>query len=485
MNPATANISSKGISLQDIKLGAKQSTPKEPKRYFIQTYGCQMNYSDSDRTRTLLEKIGYQPADTMEEADFVLFNTCSVRQKAEDKVFGMMKKAAGYRKERPNLIIGITGCMARIPSTRNSEEKDKLLKLIEVLDLIFPIKDLTELPRLLTELDPEAVDFEGSKSSVDNYFHINPKTTSKFQQFLPIMTGCDKFCTYCIVPYTRGREWSRPMAEVVAEAEKMVEEGAIEITVIGQNVNSYGITVADKKKDGLFNYSDLEGNPPFVQLLTEIDKLKAKGLKRLRFTSSNPWNFSKALVYAIRDLETMMPYVHLPLQSGNDAVLNRMNRSHTKEHYLEITNLLFKEVPGCALSTDLIVGFCGETEDEFMDTYNLFKEVRWDMAYLAQYSVRRGTIASKVMADDVPREVKRKRWHMMNDLLTETSYNKNQTYIGKVVEVLVEKNENGINKGRTRDFREVYINSRRDFTGQLVNVKIKRAKKWVLEGIPI
>ncbi len=479
MNPATATPP-KGLSLQDVKLG---NQPKV-KSYYIHTFGCQMNYSDSERTATLLEKIGYQQADKMEDADFVLFNTCSIRQKAEDKVFSMIHKMSLIRKHRPGLVIGVTGCMARIPSTRFSEEKDAILKQISKLDLIFPIKDLLELPKLLTEFDPEAVDFEGHVSSTDNYFQINPKNVTKFQRFLPIMSGCDKFCTYCIVPYSRGREFSRSMDEVMEEAEKMVADGALEITLVGQNVNSYGITIADKKKEGAFDYSDMENNPPFVQLMKKVDALKAKGLQRVRFTSSNPWNFSKALVYAIRDLETLKPYVHLPLQSGNDAVLARMNRSHTKEHYLEIIDLLRKEVPGCVITTDLIVGFCGETEEEFMDTYNLFKEVKWDMAYIAQYSSRKGTVATRLMEDDVPAKEKRRRWHAVNDLMMGISHEKNKEYVGKIVKVLVEKNENGINKGRTEDYKEVYVNSRRDFTGQIIPVKIKRAKEWILEGIP-
>ncbi len=483
MNPAV--LEKKSIETEGLK---------KNRNYFIQTFGCQMNYSDSERTDSLLEKIGYNEAEKIENADLVIFNTCSIRQKAEDKVFGMINNLSKLRKHRPGLKIGVTGCMARIPSTQESEERDDILKRISELDFIFPIKDLPELPKLLTEIDEEIVDFKGHESSVDNYFAINPKNVTGFQRFLPIMSGCDKFCTYCIVPYSRGREWSRPMAEVLEEAEKMVDEGAIEITVVGQNVNSYGITIADKKKSALieagkiqgeaFDYSNMDEEPPFVQLLRKIDKLKEKGLKRLRFTSSNPWNFSEALVYAIRDLETLMPYVHLPLQSGNDAMLTRMNRSHTKEHYLEIVNLLRKEVPGCVLTTDLIVGFSGETEEEFMDTYNLFKEVEWDMAYIAQYSERRGTVASKILEDDIPREIKRKRWHMVNDLMREISREKNKKYIGEVLEVLVEKNENGVNKGRSAEYKEVYINSRRDLTGEIVPVKIKRSKEWILEGIP-
>jgi tRNA-2-methylthio-N6-dimethylallyladenosine synthase len=468
-------------------LGTRQisvSMPKE-KKYFVYTFGCQMNYSDSERAIAILEKIGFKSANNMEDADFVLFNTCSIRQKAEDRAFGLMSKINKWRRKRPHILIGVTGCMARIASSRNSAEKDDLLKRIDILDLVFPIKDLVKLPKLLAELDPEASDFEDLESSTDNYFHINPKQQNGFQRFLPIMSGCDKFCTYCIVPYSRGREWSRPMDEILLEAEKMVADGAIEITVVGQNVNSYGITIADKKKDGLFDYSDLEKNPPFVQLLKKIDALKSRGLKRLRFTSSNPWNFSAALVYAIRDLETLMPYVHLPLQSGNDNVLQRMNRSHSREHYMHIINLLRQEVPNCTLTTDLIVGFCGETEAEFMDTYNLYRDLRWDMAYLAQYSSRRGTIATKLMTDDVPREEKRRRWHMLNDLMSEISLENNQKYIGEVLQVLVERNKEGVNIGRSAEFKEVYFASKRDFTGQIVPVKIKRAKEWILEGLAV
>jgi tRNA-2-methylthio-N6-dimethylallyladenosine synthase len=455
------------------------------KSYFIQTYGCQMNYADSERTAGLFERMGFKQAPDMQSAEIVIFNTCSIRQKAEDKVFGAIHNLAQLRKQRPEIKIGVTGCMARKSSTRFSDEKDAILHQIKHLDFIFPIKDLAQLPHLLAEIDPKYADVESADSSTENYFRINPKNTTKFQRFLPIMSGCDKFCTYCIVPYSRGREWSRSMDEIYEEAKKMVEEGALEITLVGQNVNSYGITIADKAKSGLFDYSDLEANPPFVQLLRRVDQLKELGLKRLRFTSSNPWNFSKALVYAIRDFETLTPYVHLPLQSGSDSVLARMNRSHTREHYLEIAELLFKEIPGCVLTTDLIVGFCGETEEEFMETYELFKRMKWDMVYIAQYSQRRGTLAAKMLEDDVPREEKRRRWHMLNDLMMEICLEKNQSYVGQIHEVLVEKNENGVNKGRTPHYKEVYIHSKRDFTGQIIPVQIKRAKEWILEGEPI
>ncbi|MBT5015968.1 MiaB/RimO family radical SAM methylthiotransferase [Candidatus Peregrinibacteria bacterium] len=475
-------------------------------KYFINTYGCQMNYSDTERLSAILEQLGYAPAQTENEADFVLFNTCSIRQKAEDRVYGQMRKLVRMKRERPNLLVGITGCMVRESSTINSEEQDKLLKQ-EPVDLVFKIDDLPKLGGLIKEVQP---DFKTpiSEGDLESYFHIAPKRESKVQVWVPIQTGCDKFCTYCIVPFARGRETSRPMQKIVDECAAAVESGAAEITLLGQTVDSYGISVQDKlggrvKIDGeipnvVFNQGIFKGENmmassdgarqketaerPFVTLLKEIDKLKAKGLKRLRYSSPHPQDFCEELIILHKELDTLQPWIHLPVQSGNNKVLKDMRRTYTREHYLNLIKLIKKHVPDCAISTDIIAGFPGETEEEFMESIDLMKEMECDMAFMAQYSPRRGTYSAKHLKDDVPKEEKARRFHMLNDTLTEISRQKYAQFMGQTVEVLVERQDGQRCSGRTPHYKEVFFNSGRDLVGKLVSVKVTKTDNFFLKG---
>jgi len=444
-------------------------------KYLIQTFGCQMNYSDTERVSSLLEDVGFSKAKSEKDADFVIYNSCSVRQKAEDKVFGQMKEIKKLKKQNPNLLIGVTGCLVRKSSTRQTEKKDRLLTRSRVIDLTFRIEDLLNLPELLKEANPN-LKISTKEGSLKNYFEINPNYNSKFQALLPIMTGCDNFCAYCIVPYSRGREKSRPFYEVVYEAEKMVESGIKEITLLGQNVNSYNPDSESIPDD----YEKKE--PPFVSLLKELDHLKDKGLDRLRFTSSHPKDMSDELIEVLGSLETLCPYVHLPVQSGDNEVLKNMNRNYTIEHYLGLIEKIRSKVPNCAISTDIIVGFPGETEKQFQNSAKLFEEVEYDMAYMAQYSPRKGTYSADKMEDNISTEIKVDRWHKLNDILTRTSLKKNQEYEGKTVEVLVEKCKDGILSGRTRSFKEVFFPGSKDEIGKIIKVKIEKAKEWFLEG---
>ncbi|MFC1810131.1 tRNA (N6-isopentenyl adenosine(37)-C2)-methylthiotransferase MiaB [Patescibacteria group bacterium] len=448
-----------------------------PRNYYIQTLGCQMNYSDSERIDAVLQNLGLNKTDQMEGADLILFNTCSIKQKAEDKVLGQMKKITQFRKERPHIIAGITGCMVRKTSTRESEEKDKLVKRLTEIDMVFRIEDLPKLPKLIKDLWPETHSSELLTGSLENYFNINPIYSNKAQAFVPIGTGCDNFCTYCIVPYSRHREKSRPISEIVKECEKLVKSGCLEITLLGQNVNSYGISDHDKKTDMFKDYEN-----PFVELLTQIDKLKSHGLKRLRFTSNHPKDLSDALINAMAQLETLMPYIHLPVQSGNDAILKKMNRNYTVEWYKELVAKLRKAIPDIAITTDIIVGFCSETQDQFQDTISLYKDVHWDMCYLSKYSDRIGTFASSNLPDDVSREDKADRWHRLNEVLKQIAREQNQKFKGRTVEVLVEKCRKGICEGRSEHFKTVTFTSSEDLTGQIVKVKVLNPREWLLEG---
>jgi tRNA-2-methylthio-N6-dimethylallyladenosine synthase len=528
------------------------------KTYAIHTFGCQMNYSDSERIETYLKCLGLKKAQQEKEADLVIFNSCSIRQKAEDRVIGKMHELQSLKNQRKKkgkyLIIALTGCMVRKSSTKHTIKKnqDHFIKILKPLDVAFRIEELHKLKDLLLEASNKACDkscvrttakplvtFEhqpelerqpepnksatssafqknaGSKSNTNrnaDYFHITPSYTQNFQAFIPISTGCDKFCTYCIVPYSRGREVSRDPKEIYKEAEKLVKKGCKEITLLGQTVDSYGLSPIDRQKK-LFDYNKIDTGdqaPPFVQLLESIDKLYAKGLRRLRFTSPHPKDVSQALINCYGKLKTLMPHIHLPVQSGDNACLKRMNRPYTRERYLEIIKALRKQLPDIAITTDIIVGFCGETEKEFQNSVRLYKEVGFDFAYLAQYSVRRGTFAAKHLENDVSRSEKARRWHKLNNLLTKITHEKLNKFVGKKVEVLVEKiaSTNQANiavqtlraisrkpkntapntalftyLGRSPHMKEVqFVSPKKNLTGTLQKVKVTKTENWLLHG---
>lgn len=454
------------------------------RRYHIKTYGCQFNYSDSERVSAVLEDIGFQPTEIEEEADFIIFNTCSIRQKAEDRVYGMMPRMAELKIKNEKLKVAITGCMVRKTSTKKSAEPDPLVRTLKVLDCTFRIEESGKLPSLLHEIDREIPNKEIDDldaGTIQNYFKINPKYSSKFQAFVPIARGCDKFCAFCIVPYTRGREKSRDMREIIEECDQLVSNGCKEITLLGQNVDSYGLSSTDRAEKRFTSVKPGE-KIYFTQLLEEVDKLKTKGLLRVRWTSPHPKDLTDDLIDAVSRLETQMPYIHLPVQAGSNAMLRRMNRPYTRERYLELIGKIRRAMPDCAISTDIIVGFCGETPEMFEETYHLFEEVRWDMAYLSQYSMRRFTAAYRTMKDDVPKKEKEQRWHRLNDLLTRVSHEKHKAFVGKTVEVLVERCENGICEGRCQHFKRTQFEGSPDLIGQIVPVKVTGAAEWHLKG---
>ncbi|MDD3862142.1 MAG: tRNA (N6-isopentenyl adenosine(37)-C2)-methylthiotransferase MiaB [Candidatus Gracilibacteria bacterium] len=448
--------------------------------YLIYTYGCQMNYSDSERMETYLEALCLTKAKSEKEADIILFNTCSIREKGEQRVLGKMVDMIKLRKKNKKLIVVITGCMVRKSSSRYSEKRDKLFNRSREIDIALRIEELPKLADLIKELDPKIKLKKIKEETLEDYFHITPHFTSKSQAFIPISTGCDKFCTYCIVPFSRGREKSRPMADILKECEEFVKQGGKEITLLGQTVDSYGLSIFDKQEG---TFKDLpKGKTPFVNLLEQIDKLYSKGLRRLRFTSSHPKDISDDLILAHGKLKTLMPYLHLPVQAGSNSLLKRMNRPYTVEKYLGIIKKLRKTVPDIAISTDLIVGFCGETEEEFKETYDLFKKVEFDFCYFAQYSDRKGTYASKNLKDDIPKKVKLERWHAINELLKKIVSKKLPKFIGKTVEVLVEFEKAGMLHGYSEHYKEVQFKGPKSIIGQIVQVKITKATQWVLEG---
>lgn len=429
---------------------------------------------------TYLEALGYSKSATEDKADLIIYNTCSVKQKAEQKVYGSIVKIHQLKRKNPRLIFIMTGCMIRISSSKYSSKRDKLFSHMKELDIALKIEELPRLAELLRELNPKIKILEIKEENLEDYFKIKQNYTSKFQAFLPISTGCDKFCTYCIVPYSRGREKSRKIEDVMRDAQELARNGCKEITLVGQTVDSYGLSAYDKTYGFFKNYKGKE--KPFVKLLKEIDKLYEKGLRRLRFTSPHPRDITDDLINAIANLRTLMPYLHLPVQSGDNEVLKRMNRPYTREKYLEVIEKLRKAVKDIAISTDIIVGFCGETDEEFEATRKLFEEVEFDFAYLSPYSERRGTYAAKKMKDDISEEVKKKRWDNLNRLLKKISTKKLKEYEGKKVKVLVESFEKGLNIGRSEHYKTVQFKAKKSFVGKIAPVKIAEAKEWILTG---
>lgn len=448
-------------------------------KYFIKTFGCQMNYSDTERVQSKLESYGFRQSSSFEDADLVIFNTCSVKQKAEDRVYGQLKNLRAVKKAKPDLLVAITGCMVRSSSTRLSEKKDRLFRRSKLLDFVFRIEDVARVGELINEIDDSIIFPDLAEAELNNYFQINPKYTSKFQAFVPVGTGCDKFCTYCIVPYSRGREKSRDMREIIEECTRLVEAGVIEITLVGQTVNSYGKGALDRRS-GHFTYRD--DTTPFTELLIELDKLSAKGLRRLRFTSPHPRDVHFSLMDAIANLKTLMPYIHMPLQSGNDEVLKSMNRNYRTAEYRQIIEDLRAKVPGISISTDIIVGFSGETEEQFQSSLDFFREMKFEHCYFGQYSPRKDTFAEKQLLDDVPTEVKRRRWHELNELLRELSLQRMKTFAGQIVEVLFEKEEKGEYVGRSEQYKEVRVKAGRNLVGQILPVKITQVQHFDLFG---
>lgn len=454
-------------------------------KYHIKTYGCQFNYSDSERLAAVLENLGYKSTDKEEKADLIVFNTCSVRQKAEDRVYGMMRRMAELKMRNKKLRLGFTGCMVRKSSTRESVEPDPLIKNSKTLDMAFRIEDLAKLRELLREAGaslPSGKNDEMQDGTLENYFKINPLYASKFQAFVPISRGCDKFCAYCIVPYARGREKSRPMDEILSECEKLAENGCKEITLLGQNVDSYGLGFLDRK-NGKFPLLKPGEKIYFTRLLEKMDCLKKKGLRRVRWTSPHPKDLTDDLIEAVATLETQMPYIHLPVQAGSNAVLKAMNRPYTREHYLKLIKRIRKAIPDCAISTDIIAGFCGETREMFEETMEMFREVRWDMAYIAKYSPRKFTAAYRIMKDDVSRKEKDRRWDKLNKVLTAISLEKHKAFVGKTVNVLVEKCVKGVCEGRCEHFKRTQFKGNAKMIGKIIPVEITEAHEWNLRGV--
>jgi len=435
-----------------------------------------MNYSDSERIATVLSKLGYQPTYVLNEADLIIFNTCSVRQKAEDRIFGHIKTIEKLKKNNKSVKVGLTGCMVRESGVCADLPKNELCRRMKILDFQFKIEELESLPDILRKIEHQRKNINilyDNKDPADSYFRIEPKYKNQAQGFIPIMTGCDNFCSYCIVPYARGREKSREIKNVLAEAKNFVKQGGIEITLLGQNVNSY----APKNYD-----YETEANPPFVKLLEEINKIS--GLERLRFTSSHPKDMSDELINALGKLDKICNHIHLPVQTGDDQVLKSMNRHYTVDDYRLLIKKIRRTVPNIAISTDIIVGFPGETEKQFMNTVRLFENIQFDMAYIAQFSPRKGTVAGDQMENNIPQSEKSRRFHHLNEVLKKSSLEKNRTYFGQTVDVLIEKQNGNYAEGKTTSFKvaQFKANPEENLVGKILPMKVTETNVWSLRG---
>jgi len=434
------------------------------KNYHLKTYGCQMNEHDSEALAGILEQLGYLPCAAEDDADIIILNTCAIRENAENRVFGELGRLKSLKTTNPDLILAICGCMSQEELVVN-----KILTKYQQVDLIFGTHNLYRLPEYLHEalISKERVVevWSGEGDIVENLPH---RRANSVKAWVNIMYGCDEFCTYCIVPYTRGQERSRRPADVINEVQTLASAGYQEVTLLGQNVNAYGKDFTDCK------YT-------FGNLLDDLQKI---AIERIRFTTSHPHDFDDLMIATLAKKGNLMPYIHLPVQSGNDEILKKMNRRYTRATYLQLVADLRAAIPDVAITTDIIVGFPGETTAQFQDTLSLAQEVGYDGAYTFVYSPREGTPAAK-MADNVSEVEKKARLQQLNEIINASCLATNLKFTGQIVEVLVEgasKNDPAVMSGYTPQQKLVNFKADAQVIGQIVAVKITDAKTWHLFG---
>lgn len=432
------------------------------KKYHIRTYGCQMNERDSETLAGILADLGYTRTASVEEADLILFNTCCVRETAERKIYGRLNELRPLKKKRPDLLIGVGGCMAQ-------KDKERVLTKAPHVDFVFGTHNIQELPELISKaaaLSEPLVQVweEGQVPLVD----LPAQREGKLKAYVTITYGCTNFCTYCIVPYVRGKERSRPPQDIIQEVTELAQEGYKEVTLLGQNVNTYG--------------RDLGKGVSFAQLLREVNQVE--GIQRIRYTTSHPRDFTAEIIAAVRDCDKVCEHFHLPIQAGSNRILQRMNRGYTREEYLQLVERIREEVPDCSITTDIIVGFPGEEEEDFAATLDIVRQVRFDNAFTFVFSPRSGTPAAK-MKEQVPEDVKKERLNRLMELQDRISRDINEELRGKELEVLVEgtsKKEEKILTSRTRTNKLVLFPGEEDLMGELVTVRITRPQTWNLYG---
>ena len=432
------------------------------KKYFLKTYGCQMNEHDSENMKAILEEMGFKETENMEDADLVLLNTCSIRENAHNKVFGMLGRAKHLKSTKKDLIVGIAGCMAQ-----EEVVAQEILKKYKWMDFVLGTHNIEQLSELVYdslkehELKIEAQSCEGKVLE-----GLPTTRNSKVKAFVNIMYGCDKFCTYCIVPYTRGKQRSRHPEDIIKEVEQLVKDGYQEVTLLGQNVNAYG--------------KDLNIDYTMTDLLTDVAKTN---INRIRFVTSHPWDFTDDMIETIAKYKNIMPSIHLPVQSGNNEILKLMGRRYTKEEYLTLFNKIKEKIPNVSITTDIIVGFPNETEEQFNDTLDLVNKCKFDLAFTFIFSKRVGTPAEK-MQDNISLEEKEERLYKLNELINKYALENNKKLLNKTVKVLVEgpSDKNDMLMGYTDTNKLVNIKGPKEIIGKIVDVKIIQIKTWSLDG---
>ena len=432
------------------------------KTYYIKTYGCQMNVHDSENIKAILEDMGFSESEEFEKADLILLNTCAIRENAHNKVFGMIGRIKHLKEERPDVIAGVCGCMAQEEGVVS-----EILSKYKFLDIVFGTHNIHELPLVLEKhLKNNKLEVEVYSCEGDIIEDMPVKRDSKYKAWVNIMYGCDKFCTYCIVPYTRGKQRSRNPRDIIKEVEKLKNEGYKEVTLLGQNVNAYG--------------KDLDINYDMSNLLSDV---ASTGIDRVRFVTSHPWDFTDEMVDTISKYDNIMPYIHLPLQSGSDRILKLMGRRYTKESYLKLFNKIKNTIPNVSITTDIIVGFPSESEEDFEDTLDVVNRCKFDSAFTFIFSPREGTPASK-MKDDISFSEKEERLYKLNELVNKYSKEANEKYLGKTVKVLLEgeSSKKGALMGYTDTMKLVNVKGSADLIGKIVDVRICDVKSFSMDG---
>ena len=442
-------------------------------KYTILTMGCQLNENDSEKLCGMLEKRGYTKTEKQNDADLALFNTCCVRENAEDKLFGKLGELKRL-KEQKGIIIAIGGCMMQ-----EKHITDKIKESYPFVDILFGTHTLHKFPEDLYKVIEEKRKLEDILDIDGKIYEGLPiKRDSKIKASVTIMNGCNNFCSYCIVPYVRGRERSRQPRDIIEEVKKLAKEGYKEITLLGQNVNSY-LRVEREKN---IPFEEYQGVNSFATLLRAINKID--GIERIRFISPHPKDFTDDVIEAIADCEKVCKLVHLPLQSGNTKVLKEMNRKYTKEQYLNLVEKMKSKIPNLTLSTDIIVGFPGETDEEFEDTLEVVEKVRFEQVYMFIYSRRVGTPGDK-MQNQIPEDIKHKRFDKLKALVESQIEENNKKYIGTTQKILVEgesKNNSNMLSGRTESNKVVIFEGSKELIDKIINIKIISQHMWYLKG---
>lgn len=452
----------KEVQTKSYKINDENKKVLKDKTFFLKTYGCQMNEHDSENMKGLLKELGMKEVKDFEDADLIMLNTCSIRENAHNKVFGMLGRIKHLKQTKKDIVVGITGCMTQEEVVANEiKEKYKWMDFVLGTHNIHKLGDVVAGSFKERHLTIEAPSIEG------NIIESMPvERENKYKAYVNIMYGCDKFCTYCIVPYTRGKQRSRNKDDIIKEVKELKEQGYKEVTLLGQNVNAYG--------------KDLNTNYNMANLLEDIAKIN---IERVRFMTSHPWDFTDEMIDIIAKYPNIMPSIHLPVQSGNTNILKLMGRRYTKEEYLTLFNKLKDKIKNVSISTDIIVGFPNETKEQFEDTIDLVNKCKFDLAYTFIFSKRVGTPAEK-MKDEITQEEKEQRLYRLNDLINKYALENNKKLENKIVKVLVEapSDKEGYLMGYTDTNKLVNLKGPETILGQIVNVKINEAKTWSLNG---